>query len=577
MTMTADRAKRIVPIGRSVYTELRKDNCAYADKTVLIPVLEGLYSRYPFIIRPRRFGKSLFISMLETYYDCAQQGDFEKNFSGTYIYDHKTALQGKYFILHLDCSGIDADQANRQFQNNVKRALDEFLDFYQIEGREKFSDQDYVSSSDLLEAFCQRFRRVLDGKVFLLIDEYDQFANEVLSTDPQKFKAITSANGFLKNFYTVIKKYAGKVFDRIYITGVTPISLDSMTSGFSIATNYSADPVFAETFGFTELELRKVIRETVDLAAFGKTEDEIFFRMKELYNGYRFSLDSDRSVFHASMCMEYLRFLCERKREPRGTEIFDDSVAMDLTKIHGILSLGDHAFVRWVVDRCIKGLPVPFSSLSKTINLNQKDKLDASDVLTTLFSMGYLTFAPGKEKALVCPNKTIQEQFFGFYFSYLSGFGAVSFDDDAIEAAGQALRKGDVEPFLRYAEAILKSNVGLHGRLQLAEAPIQYLMLGAARSLRGFRATAEDEALGVGFTDILIKPTSDADVQQAYLLELKHLTKEAATPAAVVQKSLEARQQLEAYARTAHLRDLPGLKKVAVVFVGTEIKSFEYV
>ncbi len=157
----------MVPVGRSVYTELRKDNCAYADKTVLIPTMERLYSRYSFIIRPQRFGKSLFMSMLETYYDRAQKEDFDKNFSGTYIYEHKTPLQGQYFILHLDCSGIEADQAALLFRNYVKGALEYFLEYYRIEGREKFEEKEYLTAADVLEGFCQRFQHVLGKRVFL--------------------------------------------------------------------------------------------------------------------------------------------------------------------------------------------------------------------------------------------------------------------------------------------------------------------------------------------------------------------------------------------------------------------------
>ncbi len=148
-----------------------------------------------------------------------------------------------------------------------------------------------------------------------------------------------------------------------------------------------------------------------------------FRRMKELYNGYRFHPKAVKSVCHTSMCMEFLRFIRDHGEEPGGADILDSSVAVDLSKIHGILSLGNTVFVRSVVERCLKGLPVPYVSLSKTINLNQQGGLDDKDVLTTLVFMGYFTFAPGPEKALFCPNKTILEQFFGYYFKYLSGLG----------------------------------------------------------------------------------------------------------------------------------------------------------
>ena len=576
MSQTAKKKKLIVPVGRSVYTQLRKDHCAYADKTALIPVLEGLCSNVPLILRPRRFGRSLFVSMLETYYDCAQKEDFEQNFNGTYIYEHKTPLQGQYFILHLDCSGIEIDQAASLFLNYVKGALGYFLDYYQVEKREAFLCQTFTSPAELLDRFCQDFQDVLGKRsVFLLIDEYDQFANEILSADSAAAKKMTAAPGFLKNFYSVIKSYAGTVFGRICITGGLPISLDSFTSGFNIATNYSAHPAFADAFGFTANELRQVIRDTVDLEKFDSTEEALFTRMKELYGGYRFSRDSEVSVFHPSMCIEYLRIICEKQREPRESEVFDSSV--DIPELCRVLSLGNTRFVRDVVDRCLKGQAIPCIELSRAANLKPKDALEDKEVLTLLFCKGYLTWVPGEDKALVCPNKTIQKQLFGYYFKYLSGFGSVSFDEDVIEAAGKALKAGDAEPFFRYVEMCLKSDVGLHGRLQLAEAPIQYFILGAARSLRGFKTTAEEEARGVGYTDILIKPIADSAIKYTYLTELKYLTKDAGTPAAVAQKAEEAREQLNACAATSNFRTWPGLKKVAVVFVGSEIKSLQYV
>lgn len=571
------RKKRRIPIGKAVYSVLRDGDYVYVDKTGIIPLLETLDSTCFVLQRPRRFGKSLFLSMLESYYDRAQAGDFEKNFRGTYIGGHRTALQGQYYILHFDFSGIDQTDWVSHFANEVKSSFENFLNHYEIEGREEFLARSYTTPADWMTGFCQRFQYVLGNNVLLLIDEYDQFANEVLSADPEQFRDITSAQGFLKNFFTVIKKFADKVFPRIYMIGVTSISLDSMTSGFSIATNYSTLPALSEAFGLTDEELRQVIRETIDCEALGRTEDELFRRMKELYNGYRFHPKAVKSVCHTSMCMEFLRFIRDHGEEPVGADILDSSVAVDLSKIHGILSLGNTAFVRSVVERCLKGLPVPYTSLSKTINLNQQGGLDDKDVLTTLLFMGYLTFAPGAEKALICQNKTILEQFFGYYFKYLSGLGqAVSFEADAMEAVSQAAGAGDISPFLTYVENALQTEVGLHSRLQLSEAPIQFFMLGAARLLKGFKATAEEEALGIGFTDVVIRPTAESDFRQSYLVELKYLTQETGTEAAVEKKLDEACRQLTAYAPAENVRTLSNLKKVAVVFVGPTVKGVRY-
>lgn len=569
--------KRRVPVGQTDFADIRQGNYAYADKTQLIEILENLDSSYPFIIRPRRFGKSVFLSMLKAYYDIAQVNDFEKNFQGTYIFNHKTPEQGRYYILHLDCSGIDKDNLPLRFAERIKNQLNEFLTVYNIPERDNFIRTKYDSPAQLIDVFCRCFSAFLSKRVFLLIDEYDQFANEVLSSDPQQFKQITSAQGFLKNFYAVIKVNAGRIFKRIYITGVTPISLDSMTSGFSIATNYSTNPDFAEAFGFTDDELRLLIQDTIDCAAFGETNASIFLRMKELYNGYRFTPAARRSVSHASMCLEYLRFLREEKREPQGSELFDSSVAVDLSKIHGILSPGDPEFVRTVVSRALKGQVIPCQGLSKTLNLNQNERFSNTDVLTALFSMGYLTFAPDGSQNLVCPNKTILEQFFGFYFKYLSDFGSVTFDAAAINSASAAMKKGDICPFMNYVAASLKTEVGLHGRLQLAEAPIQFFMLGAARLLRGFRVTAENEAFGIGYADLLFEPMAESGIRHSFLVELKYLPAGDASEAAVARKAEEARRQLQSYDAAPNLRRLPQLQKILVIFAGPEICCMEYV
>ena len=567
--------KKRVPVGKAVYSSLRSGPYVYVDKTRFIPVLESLDSASLVVLRPRRFGKSLFLSMLESYYDRAQTENFERNFRGTYIHEHRTDGQGQYYILHFDFSGIDRTNLIDHFMTEVKSSFENFLIRYQLEGREAFLQRPYTSPADWMTGFCERFQQELGNRVMLFVDEYDQFANEVLTADPTP-EAMADLS-FVKSFYAVIKKYADKIFPRIYLTGVTSLSLDSMTSGFGIATNYSTHPLLAEAFGLTDDELRQIIRESVDCEALGRTEKDLFRRLKELYNGYRFFPKADRSVCHTSMCMAYLRFVRDHGEEPDGDDLMDASVAVDLSKIHGILSLGDPSFVRGVVERCLKGQTVPYASLSKTINLNQQGGLDNQGVLTTLFFFGYLTFASGEEKTLACPNKTMLEQFFGYYFKHLSGLGQeVDFEAEALQRAGKALSTGDLEPFLRLVEKTLQQDVGLHSRLQLAEAPIQYFMLGAARALRGFKAVAEEEALGIGFADVLIRPTRDSGNEHSYLLEIKHLTQEKGTDEAVQRKLEEALAQLASYAEAANIKRLPGLKKAAVVFVGPTIRGLRF-
>ena len=276
------------------------------------------------------------------------------------------------------------------------------------------------------------------------------------------------------------------------------------------------------------------------------------------------------------MCMEYLRCLCELSREPEGEELLDSSVAVDLSKIHGILSLGDTVFVQDVVSRCLKGQSISYTELSKTINLTQNDRLSNTDILTTLLSMGYLTYDVNTPKGLVCPNKTILEQFFGYYFKYLSQFDEVGFDPSVLAGTSTSLAAGNPEPFLRYVEKALQTSVGLNSSLHLAKAPIQYFILGAARLLRGFRATAE-EALGTGFTDLVLRPTPESGIRYTYLFELKYLSKTAASEKSVAEKLMEAQRQLDDYDQASPFKEVKGLVKAVVLFVGTELQVIRYV
>lgn len=275
--------------------------------------------------------------------------------------------------------------------------------------------------------------------------------------------------------------------------------------------------------------------------------------------------------------MEYLRCLCELGREPEGEELLDSSVAVDLSKIHGILSLGDITFVQDVVSLCLKGQSISYTELSKTINLTQNDRLSNTDILTTLLSMGYLTYEVNTPKALVCPNKTILEQFFGYYFKYLSQFDEVGFDPSVLAGTSTSLAAGNPEPFLRYVEKALQTSVGLNSSLHLAEAPIQYFILGAARLLRGFRATAEEEALGTGFTDLVLRPTPESTIRHTYLFELKYLSKTAASEKAIAEKLAEAQRQLGDYGQAAPFKEAEGLVKAVVLLVGTELQVNRYV
>lgn len=572
MTVTGKKLAGI-PYGIASFDEFRSENLAYADKTQAIEVLESR-GKFPLLVRPRRFGKTLLVSMLQAYYDKAAQDKFEVNFSDTYIAQHPTPLKGKFYVLRLEFAGIDSDDIVKRFTDKVLTGMSDFFCRYPMEGSKAFLNATYTSPSELLQAFRRLVQPNTGKSLYLIIDEYDQFANDILSSDPEKFKQITSREGFLRNFYTNIKDATSNFIARTFITGVTTISLDSLSSGFNVAKNYSTEPELAATYGFTESELRDLIAETVDLKAYGQTLDQVFVRMKDYYNGYRFSPRSGTAVFNAAMCWYYLDHIRHNKDEPDN--MLDPSVASDLDKIHGILSCGDEADRRRIVEDALAGRPIAFPVLADSLNLNQRNSFNESELLSTLFYLGYLTYAPGQTKQLVCPNKAIREQFFGYYFKKLNHLKDVTFTGGEIKEEAMALNKGNMEPFVRAAAERLTRNVGLHALTHLNETALQFYLLAAAGATSDFKVTAEEEARGRGYADLVFRPTEASRLDFMYLLELKYLPKSKEPKAADLKKLMtEAEEQLNRYAAAPDFVAEKTVKKVAVLFVGTEIAAFK--
>ncbi len=571
--MTDSNLKQI-PYGETDFSVIQQENFAYVDKTQFIEALEKAGTRFPFIVRPRRFGKSLFTQILQAYYDKSAAKDFEVNFANTYIGKHKTALANQFYVLNFDFSGFGADKdVSEGFSSNVCTGLQDFFMRYPHPKQEEVLSLSKESASRLLKEFCKVVLPETKGKLFVIIDEYDQFTNEILSKDVEAFKVITSGKGFVKDFYTTLKSYGkDSKISRIFITGVTSISLDSMTSGFSIAENLSNDSNFAGMFGFTEEELRKLIPQIVDLTPLGKGIDEVLSRMKELYNGYRFSPDSDVSVFNSSMCLYYLKSLRKLNREP--AQVFDPSVSSDLSKIHGILSLGEPEVVEDIVKRAIRKEPIEFSGAPEVLNLQASPNFDKEKVLSALLYMGYLTFAP-RSMNLVVPNRTIAQQFFDVYFQYIRNLPYWMQTKLSLYAeALNCLYKGDAKPLIEKIASVLETSFGKNASLHLRESDFQTALVMVTNLASEYDSLTEFEVGDAEKHRADLWLFSSNEKKPSYLFELKYLTKEKGTGAAVKKALDNAKKQLNAEGEGRALQKYPAIKRVAAVFVGTELTAF---
>ena len=567
-------ALKMAPYGEANFSILRANNLAYVDKTEFIAELESFANRFPFIVRPRRFGKTLFTQTLQAYYDIAAAKDFERNFAGTYIGEHKTPLANTFRVIHFDFSGISPQNFESDFADQVLSGFFDFCLRYPFKSGESLLREKFDSAHRLLTAFVREYEATFQEPIYLIIDEYDQGANEVLASSLKSFQALTKSGGALKTFYERLKQIATKgTIGRIFITGVTTIQLDSMTSGFSLAKNFTTNARFTTMFGFTERELRNLISQLVDLKQYGKSLDEVLIRMKEWYNGYCFNPDMQETVFNSSMCLNYLSSIAETGREPRS--MLDPSVANSLDKIEAVLSLGDSEFVRDIVSRALNNRPIPFEGDLKVLNLNTQEFLDEQNLLSALFYMGFLTFAPNDWKTLTVPNRAIGIQFFEYYFKNILNAPRYTFDAEEFSLAYKALTEGNPKLWLNLADRRLAQTSGVHMAVHVNEAAFQMMLSSTLWASGEYGGQLEIESRGEnsGFIDLLLTPKHDTSLP-SYVIEVKHLKSDATDEA--VQKALaEAKKQAERYAQGEAVKRISNLKRLALVYKGLRLSAFE--
>ncbi len=284
-----------LPTGISNYEELIEQNYYYVDKTEYIEKLENLSDKRIMFLRPRKFGKTLFTSTLEYYYDINQKDKFEKLYGETYIGKNPTGLQNTYHILKFNFSGIDTSNEEatiKSFKNEVTSSIKLFVGQYGLDFYVDQKDEAENVLNNLLKTFLLQKPQ---EKIYVIIDEYDHFANELLGFNTDKFKSLVSKNGKVRKWYEILKKGTEKAIDRIFITGVAPITLDSLTSGFNITKDITRDVEFNEMVGFTKKDLIEIINSQ-NISK--EKQEAILPIMKENYDGYKFAISAEEKMYN---------------------------------------------------------------------------------------------------------------------------------------------------------------------------------------------------------------------------------------------------------------------------------------
>ena len=396
------------PYGISNYEELIRDGYYYVDKTMYIEKLENLPEKRIMFLRPRKFGKTLFTSTLENYYDIKKANEFERLFGNTYIGKHPTELKNSYYILKFNFSGIDTtneETTMKGFKREVASSIKSFVDKYELDFYVNIGEEAEGILDNLIKAFGIQKS---EEKLYVIIDEYDHFANELLSFNTNQFKTLVSKNGKVRKWYEILKKGTESVVDRIFITGVAPITLDSLTSGFNISSDITRNRLFNEMMGFTKEELIQMM-ECIGIDK--KEQEELLPIMKENYDGYTFSTKGLEKMYNSNMCLYFLKDYIQFGEIPE--QLIDMNIASDYNKLGNMLDLCKGEEREKIIEKTVSGEGIVSEITEK---FNPAIEFGEKELVSMLFYLGYLTIV-GEEFAtpeLKIPNKVMKEMYSDF-------------------------------------------------------------------------------------------------------------------------------------------------------------------
>ncbi len=404
-----------LPYGISDYKVLKEKNYIFVDKTKYIEKLEKYHSPYVFFLRPRRFGKSLFTSMLTYYYDSSKQDDFEVLFKDSYIGNNLTKERGKYCVLNFTFSGLNTENAEilkESFMNRIKLGFQDFIRKYDLNIDINRDEKDPAMA---LDYFFAHVNRNIKYPIFVIIDEYDHFANELLSFKPELFKDLVSKTGFVRKWYEILKDWTkeGDMVQRIFATGVAPLTLDSMTSGFNIGDNLTRNELFHEMIGFTDSEVRDLIKSTSKKVLSKEEFEELMIILRTNYNGYLFSERAHTRLFNSDMILYYLKYYVETGEGPK--ELIDENIASDYNKIGNLFNLTTKGSSTKIIEKILKNEEL-VGEITTQFNL-ERDFYE-EDFLSLLFYLGFLTI--DEEELMDVIYKVPNEAVKGIYFDYFA-------------------------------------------------------------------------------------------------------------------------------------------------------------
>ena len=582
--ITAKQKPKRIPYGMMNFVDVRNDNCYYVDKTRFIEKVEDA-NKFFFFIRPRRFGKSLTLSMLRHYYDINAADKFEQLYGDLYIGQHPTPNHNKYLVLYLNFAVINADLGNyrRAMDEQCNTAFNDFCETYRQYLPEGTKEEMNTKTGcpEQLEYLCRAMRNV-GVKIYLFIDEYDHFTNNILTDAARldEYKGETHGTGYLRTFFDTIKAGTDLSIERVFITGVSPVTLDDLTSGFNIGTNYSLSFGFNEMVGFTEQEVREMLTYYSQQYGFSHSVDELIEVMKPYYDNYCFAEEAygETTMYNSNMVLSFLyKYIDNRCRIPG--RMLDENIRVDYSKLR-MLIRKDKEFAHdasviqtlvsqgFVTGELKRGFPAERIA-------------DTDNFVSLLYYFGLVTIggiSRGKP-IFVIPNEVVREQIYTYLLdNYHDNHLAADRDELRLLEENMAY-DGDFKPFFQYIADSIHTFASQRDR-QKGEAFVHGYTLALTSQSRYYRPISELDNQN-GYADIFLRPLHEifTDMGHAYIVELKYLKSQASD--ADVQAAVEkAKAQVCRYADTvnvnAHIAHTQ-LHKVCVVYRGVEMVACEEV
>ena len=586
--MVRERKKRIyrkrIPYGMQNFEDVIERDCYYVDKTPFIEEIEDS-NMYFFFIRPRRFGKSLTLSMLENYYDINKKDKFDEIFGKLYIGENPTPEHNSYLIIHLNFAIIvgGLDDYKHGMDNYCRTQFNYFVDVYSHllpEGTKEGLNQQ-EDAVNQLNYLCTQSKKS-GQKIYLFIDEYDHFTNQILAhkEHEQRYRIQTHGEGYLRKFFDTIKGAAGDTLARVFVTGVSPVTMDDLTSGFNIGTNYSLAPEFNEMTGFTEDEVRDMLGYYSSVLPFNHSVDELIKVMKPWYDNYCFAEEEygKTTMYNSVMVLNFLdKYIRNNYDIPKN--MIESNVRIDYDKVR-MLIRHDKEFAHDA--SIIQQLVTQGFVTGKLVENFPAERInDPDNFLSLLFYFGMVTIDgtyDGSTKFII-PNEVVRDQMYTYLLDTYKENDLIydSYNKGKLEA--QLAYHGNYKAYFEFIADSLKRYSSQRDK-QKGEAFVHGFTLAMTSQNQFYRPISELDNDG-GYADIFLSPLCDIykDMVDSYIIELKYCkTNTADEQLQVLFK--EASAQICRYANSDIVKEsvkTTKLHKLVVIYRGAEMVMCEEV